>query len=171
MPRPPEAWRTRPFVEAQRMIAKQAVSMGKTPQQDLSELQATLLHELLEALTATNNYLEVASRLFEREAWPGQESVAEALKRGLNQCERASALIACIASSRARAGLGSGMIPNFANNQTRSLQGQVHVRKRCGAFEGIASTRVAGAGRLNTPFLRTIVSNLLRQYSPMRKHC
>jgi hypothetical protein len=81
----------RPFVEAQQNDRESGIkTMGKTPQQDLSELQVTLLHELLEALTATNNYLEVASRLFGRQAGPGQETLAEALKRGLDQCERAS---------------------------------------------------------------------------------
>ena len=90
MPTPPEAsgW---PFVEAQQSDRETGIkTMGKTPQHDQSELQAALLHELLEALTATNNYLEVANRLFDRQARPGQETLAEGLKRGLDQCERAS---------------------------------------------------------------------------------
>ncbi len=81
----------RPFVQAQQSDHESGIkTMGKTPQQGLSELQAVLLHELLEALNATNNYLEVASRLFERQARPGQETLPEALKRGLDQCQRAS---------------------------------------------------------------------------------
>jgi hypothetical protein len=52
--------------------------------------EAALLHELSEALTALGNYLAAAQREFEVYPGPMQEVLAEALRGGLTQYERAA---------------------------------------------------------------------------------
>lgn len=63
--------------------------MGVAPPKDSAGQGAALLHELMEALTATSNYLAAANRIFESETRLGPQTLGEALEKGLAQCERA----------------------------------------------------------------------------------
>lgn len=63
--------------------------MGVAPPKDSAEQRAALLHELMEALTATGNYLAAANRISESETRLGQQTLVQALEKGLAQCERA----------------------------------------------------------------------------------
>jgi hypothetical protein len=60
------------------------------PQRDPTGEDATL-HELVEALTAVGNYLEVANYLLGTEPAPGQKTLGEAVEKSLAQMERARA--------------------------------------------------------------------------------
>jgi hypothetical protein len=64
--------------------------MGWGPSTDRAEEGAALVRELIEALTASGNYLTAANRIFGSEARPAQETLGEALEKSLAQFERAS---------------------------------------------------------------------------------
>jgi hypothetical protein len=65
-------------------------SVGNNAPTNRSTDQATLLRELIEALTALGNYLAVAHREFENQPWKTQEALSEALRKSLCQYERAA---------------------------------------------------------------------------------
>jgi hypothetical protein len=79
---------------------------GETPTSRRAD-QATLIHELIEALTALGNYLAVAERQFENQ----QEVLGEALRGSLGQYERA---VECLRRLR------DLVLPDGSKNDDRS---------------------------------------------------
>lgn len=65
-------------------------NVGNDAPTNRSADQATLLRELIEALTALGNYLAAAHREFEKQPCERQEALSGALRKSVSQYDRAA---------------------------------------------------------------------------------
>jgi hypothetical protein len=83
---------------------------GAEPSAERSNEKIALVRELIEALTAVGNYLAAANRIVGGEPRLPQDSIGEALEKGVGQFERASEAVCRLHTlllSESRTGDGS----------------------------------------------------------------